>query len=733
MHARAMAIALAIAATHCAPADEVEPDPAPARADHDPTALVSFAGCQELDSFREAQQIAEMRARLEQSKRNYLRPLVCRDGGPLIARDAGRPSVPSAAPTGSVARSDTSASTPSAPSPPSAPGAVSGTNNQVAGVDEADMVKTVDGLLYVLGDDALHVLEAWPASATRELVRVPVAGTPRQLLVEGGRALVYAAIGGTPRACTYGYDCDFSGDGTRTQVTVFDVSAPSQPRVLRTLTLSGSLLAARRIGSTVHTVVTERDIPLTLSYVPANLPRTCGREWSADEVEAAFAALATENEAIIRAAELHTALPTIADSAASATPLDCSRYRAPSQPRGGSFVSVVSLDLARDEPATQTTLIGRPGAVYVAPESLYIAVRDDVRSGQETSVVHRFRVGASPALTRYEASGVVPGHVLNQFAMDEWRGHLRIATTRGWVPDPTTESTFSVLAQRGAKLEVVGQVGQIAPGEDIRSVRFAGARGYVVTFKKTDPLFVLDLADPAAPRVRGELKIPGFSTYMHALDDGHLLTIGYDSDDQGSFAYFQGVLLQIFDVSDPTRPSQLHKTVLGTRGSSSEALTNHLAFNYFADKRVLAVPMTLCDGGQAGSFGTTMRFSGLMLFDVDLARGIVERGRVAHPPLDGQGYRDALCSNWWTNATSNVKRSVFMDDFVYSVAPDVVRVQALGELGRDLAVVPLFAERRPASAGVRPTRPVTTPGVARGTPPPTGARPLTTPTPRSAN
>jgi uncharacterized secreted protein with C-terminal beta-propeller domain len=120
------------------------------------------------------------------------------------------------------------------------------------------------------------------------------------------------------------------------------------------------------------------------------------------------------------------------------------------------------------------------------------------------------------------------------------------------VPNPDVHSTLSVLEEKSDELRVVGLVDDIAPKEDIRSVRFNGKKGFIVTFKKTDPLFAFDLNKPKAPKIAGELKIPGYSTYIHLLDDDYLLTIGYDSDDQGSFAWFQGIMLQIFDVSDMT-------------------------------------------------------------------------------------------------------------------------------------------------------------------------------------
>jgi hypothetical protein len=244
-----------------------------------------------------------------------------------------------------------------------------------------------------------------------------------------------------------------------------------------------------------------------------------------------------------------------------------------------------------------------------------------------------------------------------------------------------------VLRQGELGLETVGVLDQIAPTEDIRSVRFDGKRAFIVTFKKTDPLFVIDLADPTKPSIAGELKIPGFSTYMHMLDESHLLAIGLDAEDHGSFAYFQGVLLQIFDVSDPKNPTMSARYVIGTRGSTSEALTNHLAFNYFAPKHLLAVPMTVCEGSNGGSsYGRDLTFGGLMVFDVQADTGISYRGGVPYAAPESS---QSACSTWWTNASSQVKRSVFMDDYVFSVAEDLVQVAPLSQLGTPIVSLPL--------------------------------------------
>jgi uncharacterized secreted protein with C-terminal beta-propeller domain len=362
---------------------------------------------------------------------------------------------------------------------------------------------------------------------------------------------------------------------------------------------------------------------------------------------------------------------------------------------GDAITSVITLDMASgDEQAEVMSIVSRPGPVYASADALYVAVLhdpvyqdswEDYEEFAPVSSVHKFALKNGNTRAEYRGSGVVKGRALNQFAMDELEGDLRIATTTGYVPDPSVHSTLSVLREANGELVEVGRVDHLAPGEDIRSVRFDGDRGFIVTFKKTDPLFVLDLATPAEPRVLSELKIPGFSTYMHLMDRDHLLTIGYDADDQGDFAWFTGVLLQIFDVSDPTKPTLAHKEVIGTRGSSSEALTNHLAFNYYPQRDALALPMTICEGGQGGGEYGEMTFSGLMVYGVTAEDGFSLTGQVAHPPGQGIG-----CDNWWTEASTQVKRSVFMEDFVYSISESRVKVNAVGALDSDLAELSLF-------------------------------------------
>jgi len=595
-------------------------------------------------------------------------------GGRMAPRPTSVPAEMSAAPTKAVTGGPGPADRESDGKHKAArAGSASGTNNQVASVDEADLVKNDGRYVYLATNGALRIVEALHPKMV-SVTSLP--GTAREMFVEGDRAVVYTA-GGTPgNHCTYGYDCTFGGDGTTTTISVFDIGDRAKPKLVRRMELSGSLIAARRIGGAVHTVVAEGDQQVAYETWPPEF-EMCGTMEPA--VRAKFAKLKADNERTLRAAK-RTSFPSLRENDVDHTM--CNGLLRTAIQDGQAFTSVVSFDMREDNvPVTSTTLQSRPGAVFASADALYVSVthqRENAGArwfksyGQsaEISEIHKFKIGTAPRDTRYLGSGIVPGHVLSQFAMDEWYGYLRVATSRGRVPDPNVESAVSILASgKDGNLVRVGAVEKIAPGEDIRAVRFDDDRGYVVTFRKTDPLFVLDLYQPARPTVLGELKIPGFSTYLHRIDQEHLLSIGFDGD---AFEGSEGVALQLFDVKNPTQPRLVHKEKIGSHGTSSQAATDHLAFNYFASEGLLALPMTICEQQNPA-------FSGLLVYDVDAENGFTRLGGVDH------GTVGVSCNAVWSSATSTVKRSVFLDDLVYSIATDRVKVQRMTHLGNDLA------------------------------------------------
>jgi uncharacterized secreted protein with C-terminal beta-propeller domain len=581
------------------------------------------------------------------------------------------------------------------------------TNNQVVDVDEADFVKNDANTIFVLGSDGLHIIDAWPAAETHQLATVKLTGEPRRLFLNGNRLVVYtrtttadskAGAGTTnpsDQGCTYGYGCRFSSEGGHTTATVFDVTDPSKPQELMRYQMSGGYVASRRIGSTVYTVVADTGAP----QVPG-LDYTISAG-SYDELATVLAKKKAANDALIEGADQAYFLPWfrhVTPDGQTVVDTSCNHALATAGAQGTSFVSLLAFDLSKLEPMTRTLLGSSAGYVYASATSLYLAVDQtpEVDYSSTTSygsytratntAVHKFALAGTD--TRYASSVTLSGHILNQFAMDEADGVLRVASTLGWVPDKNVSSYLTTFGEKDGKLVKLGEISKIAPGEDIRSVRFDGKRGFVVTFKKTDPLFVFDLSDANTPKLMGELKIPGFSTYMHPLDEGHILAVGFDADDQGSFAYFNGIQIQVFDVTDLADPKLQSKLSVGTRGSGSEALTNHLAFNYFPSKKMLAMPLTICEGGGDGTAGTTLTFTGLMVFDISLDTGIKEHGRL--PFVDpAKAGTSASCQTWWTNTTSLVKRSIFMDDWVYGISDTQMKVASLDALSTPLQTVSL--------------------------------------------
>jgi len=265
-----------------------------------------------------------------------------------------------------------------------------------------------------------------------------------------------------------------------------------------------------------------------------------------------------------------------------------------------------------------------------------------------TTEIHRFDA-SDPSRTTYRSSGSVPGFVLNQFAMSEDKGVLRVATTEDplWMngaQQQDSESGVSVLREQAGKLVTVGRVGGLGKGERIYAVRFLGDTGYLVTFHQVDPLFTLDLSDPGHPRQVGELKVAGYSAYLHPIGDGLLIGVGQDASDAG---IRQGPQVSLFDVSDPAAPKRLAQRVLGDQSAGTEAEWDHHAFLWWAPEKLAvlplqqssittvspgpAVPTTAAPSGPAAARAAAAPAPFAGAVGLHIARsGIAEAGRVSH-------------------------------------------------------------------------------------------------------
>jgi hypothetical protein len=255
----------------------------------------------------------------------------------------------------------------------------------------------------------------------------------------------------------------------------------------------------------------------------------------------------------------------------------------------------------------------------------------------------------------------VPGWIVNQFSLGEYGGVLRIATTDYTEDFSGFTNAVFCLKPDGERLKAIGRIDGITPGEKIYAARFIGARGYLVTFVQVDPLITLDLSDPSRPAILGELVLPGYSTYIHPVDDDRLVTLGLKTLEEGGWVLNDGLQLSLFDVSDPARPSLMDQVILGDRGTSSEALWNHKAFTFHTEADFIAFPVDLYEaegGGDPWTTGTYL-FSGLYVYGLDRDAGFSLLGRISTLADEGLFY------SYWT-------RGIFMEDSVLAVNADAV-------------------------------------------------------------
>lgn len=498
----------------------------------------------------------------------------------------------------------------------------SGTNVQVAGVDEPDIVKTDGTRIVSIIDGVIRYVDV--SGDTPRLVDELTleSGWGHRFFLSGDRAIVFSAgdLWGIPM---------FSEDAARiapggwgrpvSVVQEIDLSDPSNLQVVRTVRLDGTYLSARKVGDTVRMVLT--------SY-PHDLPFVYPSNESAEDIAL------EANRRIIEQSTIETWLPgyTAYDAdgreTGSGLVVDCNRMNRPAEFAGFDTLSITTLDMNSSlQVGGGTGVIAEGQTVYASTESLYVATNvwipedawerfgtemDDLEETYRTAI-HKFDIaGEGPA--DYRASGSVEGHLLNQFAMDEHEGFLRVATTLGtpWGSDDS-ESQVVVLGERDGELAAVGSVGNMGEGEQIYSVRFIGDTGYVVTFRQVDPLYVLDLSDPENPSVSGELKIPGYSAYLHPLGEGRLLGVGQDADSEGRV---RGAKVSVFDVSDPANPREIDSYSL--KDSYTEAEWDHLAFLYWEPSDMVVLPLSVWAD----------QFFGALVLKTD--DGLREFGRVNH-------------------------------------------------------------------------------------------------------
>jgi uncharacterized secreted protein with C-terminal beta-propeller domain len=597
------------------------------------------------------------------------------------------------------------------------PDEYSETNTQVEGVDEADIVETDGERIYLVSENELVVVDSWPADETHVLARFTLEGFPYEMFVHEGRAVVFSQTADPRRPpeeshCGdhyarwgYYYPC-YSGGTQFTKITVVDLGPEAaSPSVVREVFVQGHYRSARRHDTQVRAVIRnwgfyfDWQLPQVWEYLH---PDGSYVELTPAQARERIYAWRADALAAIDEKPLEDWLPAMLERDGGAlrdVPVDCGRFYV-TRPGIAEYgmTQIAGLDLADGDAApTRTGIWGSAQELYANHETLLLAQADYsayyrayLEEADEISVstiLHRFALTDGGG-TAYEASGVVPGTLVDQFSLDERDGIVRVATTENrwipwwtreggeWVEPPPSRNRVFTLERDGRALSILGQTEVLAEGERIFSARFMGDElAYVVTFRQVDPLFAIDLSDPAHPVVLGELKIPGFSNYMHPLGEGHLLTIGREATEDGRV---QGLALQIFDVRDPTAPTLAHKHVFTDRWGYSVANWDHKAFTYFGARQLLAFPY-VAHGEDWRSFR-----SSLEVFHVDAEDGFREVGSIDHTSLlEGEC---AEGNHHCYDHGMRIRRGVFIEDYVYSISYGGIRVDDTRDMSAVTAV-----------------------------------------------
>jgi len=527
----------------------------------------------------------------------------------------------------------------------STPPGFSGTNIQVRGVDEIDFVKTDGKYIYVISGDNVVIVHAYPHRNAQIVSKILSENELIGLYVNGERLVVFERV---VQAQEYpDVDCySFMGDCAiyyyyreSTSIKVYDISDRSNPKLDQNVLVSGNYINSRMLGDYVYLIASQSP-------------------WDKDG---------------------NVTLPEIkmGEKALTIGANDVAYFEEVSTHSSNRYTIVVALNIKDKKDLNYEIYLLEPGYnMYVSELNIYLA--GGGYGGNST--IHKIFIAQGKIC--YVASGQVPGSILNQFSMDEYKSHLRVAT-QIW----NTGTNVFVLDDM---LNIVGRLEGIAPGEQMHSARFMKERCYLVTFKKVDPFFVIDLTHPEVPTILGELKIPGYSDYLHPYDEHHIIGVGKDTYDMGSFAWYQGIKIALFDVTDVNNPKEKAKYIIGDRGTNSDVLYDHKAFLFSKSKNLLILPINLAeideskypDGVPPQTLGNFV-WQGAYVFSLTPNNGFALKGRITHLNETSQlGQRRFMVPIYYNDCTHNyyVKRSLFIDNNIYTISRGKIKINRLDNL-----------------------------------------------------
>jgi len=563
-------------------------------------------------------------------------------------------------------------------------GDYSTTNVQVEGVDEADVVKTDGEYIYQVNNDRIVVAKAYPADEMQITGIVDFTDdnfTPQEMYLSGNFLI---AIGSSyekvdvkkreePQVEERLYIKPYYNQKNTVKAIVCDISDKANIKQIREVEIEGRYVSSRMIGSVLY-------------MVSNNYPNIYYALDSDMEIPTPFYRDSKISEDYIKIG--YPQIRYFPDSVES------------------NYMMVATFDTKKDEKANIHTYLGSGENIYVSNENLYVAVTNykydavitnnkiispqvdrrlitPIYKDNRETEVYKFSLDGSKMT--YLNKGSVPGTILNQFSMDENDGYFRIATTTGDVWGTGENISGNNLYILDDTMNICGKIEDIAKGEQIYSVRFMGDRGYIVTFKTVDPLFVIDLKDPTKPEILGALKIPGYSDYLHPYDENHIIGFGKDTIETSSGGFYMGMKLALFDVSDVSNPIQKFSEVIGDRGTESELLRNHKALLFSKEKSLLAFPVTVAEVKGKGKSGLNewgvpdygeFSFQGAYVYNLDAKTGFTLKGKITH--LSDEEYIKS--GNYYYGSNKLVERILYIDDTLYTLSKGMYKANNINDL-----------------------------------------------------
>ena len=563
----------------------------------------------------------------------------------------------------------------------------SDTNIQVAGVDESDSVKVADdGYIYQIHNNQIRVIKGFPIVELSETATIKFADEnfyPTGIYVQNGKLVVLGSTWkmlNTPQvqpvvsskmAMPIGgiWWGGYIPQTSQTRAFIFDMSDHANPKSVRDVAIDGDYLDSRRIGDELY-------------FVARTYPRYY---MMGSNVKNAFLMKTTEM------------LPTIIDTKKGKTATrtmsvtDLSYLPDFVEP---DYVVVASLNLQNpDKALTTKAYLGAGELVYSSLNNLYLsaskynfdnstadAIPQDIVSTQ----IYKFNI--DKGAVNFAAVGQVPGTALNRFSMDEHGDYFRIATTtQNWANGTNTSTNALFVLDK--TMQTVGELEDLAKGERIYSTRFMGNRCYIVTFKQVDPLFAIDLSVPEKPFVAGELKIPGYSEYLHPYDENHLIGFGHDATTynygHGDVSIPLGLKMALFDVSDMNSPKELYSVKIGDKGTNTPLTYDAKALYWDAEKKLFGFPVDLhelpkgSDSANPSVYGNSV-WQGAYIYEVTPEKGFNLKAKLSQIPADVSPVKYEYGSYWDFDATNLfVDRILRIENNLYTLSNNQLNIYDL--------------------------------------------------------